>query len=237
MLKLLSFAPGFGEPSASAFCVKSMCDLTMAGLDWAPDFAADPRKAPKKKLPVLIDGEKVIADSGAIRDHLRARYGHDPDKGLSEGERAVAHAVTRMVEEHLYFAGVYDRWARDDNFALVRNAFFSNLPAPLRALVPWLVRRQILAAMHGQGMSRHSEAEIAARARADVGAIVALLGDRPFLFGDRPTGADAAVGPMLSALGGGPNDTPCRAAVAGNPAAMAYVGRVRAAIYPDLAAS
>ena len=67
MLELITYKPAFSEPSGSPFCVKAMCLLRMSGLDWTPDFDADPRKAPISKLPVLRDGTRRIADSNALK--------------------------------------------------------------------------------------------------------------------------------------------------------------------------
>ena len=52
---------------------------------------------------------------------------------------------------------------------------------------------------YGQGMSRHSEAEITEFARRTLDALDTLLGDKPYLFGDRPTAVDATLAADRSA--------------------------------------
>ncbi len=81
-------------------------------------------------------------------------------------------------------------------------------------------------------MGRHSFQESAQRAAMDVRAIRVLLADQAFLFGDRPTLADASVAPMLGAIADGPVDTPLRRLVTDAPDLVAYLARAREAMYP-----
>ena len=234
MMILQAFGPAFGQPSPSPFCVKAMCLLTMAGVKWKPDFTADIRKAPRGKFPVLVDGDRTIPDSGEIQQHLETHHGADFDAGLSATERAHGHMMIRMADEHLYHACVYDRWFRDDNWAVLRDTYFAAMPWPLRAVVPGIVRKSALNNLRGQGIGRMTYDEMVARAEDDLCALDQVIGDAGFLFGDRPTAADASIGPLLAAIASGPNETPLRECVQKRPAMMAYVTRIETAIYPDM---
>lgn len=123
MLKLVSY------PAASPFCVKAMCLLNMAGAEWEMNATSDPRKATKRKLPLLIDGEVKIPDSEDVRDYLAQKYAVDFDEGLSAALRATSRAVIRMCDEHLYFILVCDRWLNDANWAVLQQTFFCYDPA------------------------------------------------------------------------------------------------------------
>lgn len=199
-LTLLTFPPAFGMPAASPFCAKAMCLLRMSGLDWTADVTADVRKTPKQKLPVLVDGAEMIADSSAIQTHLETRHSCDFNVGLSDSEKAHSHALVRMLEEHTYFALMADRWLIDSHWAKLRAAYFDEMPFGIRHIVPPLVRRDVDRTCRGQGMARFSEAEMAARVQQDIDAVAVVLGDKPFLFGDKPSAADASVAPMLDGL-------------------------------------
>lgn len=236
MLILQSFPAARGEPSMSPFCVKAMCLLRMAGLEWRADFEADVRKAPKAKFPVLIDGAETIADSAAIRAHLEAKAGVDFDAGLDARDLALSHALVRMAEEHLYFIVLHESWAPDDAWAATRASAFGRLPPVLRSVVPPMVRRIVKRDLRGQGTGRFSDDERAERGGRDLAAIRAALGEGPFLFGDAPTAADASVGPMLGSLRGGAVSTKLREMVAQDDALTAYLYRVRVALYPPEAA-
>ena len=232
MITLTVYPAHFGEPSASAFCVKSMCMLKMAGMKHEIVSTNDPRKAPKAKLPVLEMDGRVIADSDVIRDAIEAASGYDFDKGLSPDQRATSRAVIRMMEEHLYFAIVCDRWANDANWEIVKDAFFGDIPALFRGFVTRQVRKQALASLSGQGMGRHSEQERFERAQKDVDAVRDLLGDKPFLFGEKPTAADLSTAPMLRAAAAAPVATKLSQYINEDQCLTPYLNRAAKSFYP-----
>ncbi len=231
MLKLITFPPAFGAPSASPFGVKALCLLKLAGAEFEV-VAGDPRKAPKGKLPMLVDGLTTIPDSEAIRAYLEQKYNVDFDAGLSPEQRATSRAVIRMCDEHLYFLGGCDRWLNDANWAVVREEFFGAIPALMRGFITKKIRQKVRDNMHGQGVGRHTEEERLVRADQDIKAILALLGDKPFLFGDAPTAADASAAPVLAAMAGSPTETMLSTRINADAPLMAYLGRVREALYP-----
>ncbi len=232
MLSLTVYPKNFGEPSASPFCVKAMCLLEMAGASWTPEFSTDPRKAPKAKFPVLQTEARPIADSDQIREYLEDSLGADFDQGLTPEQKATSRAVIRMAEEHLYFALVCDRWLDEANWAHVREVLFGNIPFFIRGIVTRKVRKQAFAYVHGQGMGRHTAEERFRRARKDIRSIRDLLGDKPFLFGDHPTAADATVVPLLRGIAAAPEPTELSTLVNSDSALTAYLERGRKAMYP-----
>ncbi len=232
MLTLVTYSPAFGEPAASPFCVKAMILLEMSGQAWQPEFSGDPRKGPKGKLPVLRDGGRVIPDSDAIRDYLEQRFGVDFDAGLSGEQRAVSRAFIRMAEEHIYFLLVCNRWLNDENWADVRRTFFGQIPAIINGFVTGKIRRKVRRNMDGQGMGRFNAEEQLARLDHDLQAVSGQLGQGDFLFGDRPTAADASVVPMLRALASSVAKTPLSERVARDAGLVAYLERGVAAMYP-----
>jgi len=232
MLKLITYPPAFGAPSASPFGVKAMCFLNMAGAEWEVSHHADPRKAPKGKLPMLVDGTTKIPDSEDIRAYLEQKFSVDFDEGLSLEQRAISRAVIRMCDEHLYFALVCDRWLNDANWEVLREEFFAMIPKLVRGFVTKKIRQQVRDSMHAQGIGRHSVEERLVRADMDIKAIMALVGDKPFLFGDTPTAADASAAPVLAAMAGSPTETLLRKRVIRDTPLMAYLERVAEALYP-----
>lgn len=232
MLKLLVYPPAFGELNGSPFVTKALCLLHMAGQPFEVEITPDPRKQPKRKLPVLQDGDQVIPDSDQIRDHLEHKFGIDFDAGLDDRQRAQSRMIIRAVEEHLYFAVLASRWQEDANWVHTRAAFFEGMPGPLAPLVAWMVRRNAVHQVIGQGMGRHSPAERVTRAEKDIAAIEQLLGDQDFLFGDKPTAADASVVPMLRSAGVFPREDEISELVLSRPSLARYIERGRKTIYP-----
>jgi len=213
MIKLYQFAPLERLSSASPFCAKIETYLRMTGLEFETHNGGDPRKSPKGKLPFIKDGETVVADSATIIDYLKDRYGDPLDKDLSAADQATALAFRRLMEEHLYYCIVQIRWIRDANWAQAKKRFFSKLPIPLRWFVPGLVQKQLRRDLHGQGIGRHTDAEINAMAAEDMRAISAQLGDNPYLLGANPTSLDATGYAFITSILRAPFDLPIQTEV------------------------
>ena len=188
MITLYGFGPMFGLPDPSPFVIKTLTQLKMSGLPFCFERAT-PADAPKGKIPFIRDGDLVLGDSVFILDHLRRAHGVDLDPGLSARQRALGWALERMLEDHLYWAIVHARWAIDDNFAKGPAQFFAGAPDRVKR------ERQdgVKLTLHDQGFGRHSVDEIADLAERDFAAASALLGEGPYLFGERPSSLDATL--------------------------------------------
>lgn len=231
MIKLYQFAPAFGLPNASPFCMKMETYLRMADLPYEPVNSGDVMKAPKRKLPYIDDDGTVVADTTFIIEHLKGKYGNPLDAALSPLDRALATAFQRLLEEDLYWAVVYTRWAQEDGWALTKSAFFDALPIPTRWIVPSLARRGMLSEMHGHGMGRHNAQEIYAIGCRDVTAVADFLADKPYMLGEQPTSLDAAAYAFLANLLWAPVDSPIRKHAQGRPKLEAYCRRMKERYY------
>lgn len=231
MLTLFTYGPQFGLPDPSPFVTKTMVQLAMAGLDYKTDLALPP-DSPKGQLPFIDDGGARIADSTFIRAYLEDRYGFDLDEGLTIVERAQAWAIERMVEDHLRGPMVAARWLIPENFAKGPARWFDAAPAEHRDAM----RAELLAAVRAnlvaQGAARHTADE-----QVDLGvrtfeALAAILGDKPYLFGDRPTGTDAVTFAMLAGILTPYFESPLRDAAQRYPTLVSYTARMMARFFP-----
>ncbi len=197
-IKLVQFQSGFGVPCPSPFCMKAEILLKMAGQDYETEIIADPGKAPKGKLPYIIDDAVEIADSTLIRKHLENKYKADFDPGLNAQEKAESHAMARMAEERLYWVGVYSRWIDEYNWPIINKFWFGSMPPVVRSLVPMIAQRQVKNNLKAHGIGRHDEKDIYAFGAKDLAALSTRLGEKPFMFGDNPTSLDATAYPMVA---------------------------------------
>lgn len=234
MLTLYTFGPAFGLPDASPFVTKAEVLLKMAGVPYCTDSSGF-GKAPKGKLPYIDDKGIVVADSTFIRLYLQRRYGVDFDAGLSPAERATAWAFEKLCEEHLYFALLHARWLIDENFDTGPRRFFDDAPVPLRPVFAAMARRQVRRDVRGQGIGRHSEDEIAQLAARDLGALADFLGDKPYIMGRTPCGADATVFAFVAACFPACFKTPIRIAAELQPNLVSYRDRLMGLYFPALA--
>jgi glutathione S-transferase len=225
MITLFSFGPYFGLPDGSPFVIKAMLLLKFAGVEYTEDRGGF-GKAPKGKLPYINDDGLIVADSTFIRFHIEKKYGFDFDAGLTPEQGAVAWAIEKMCEEHLYFALLATRWLDDANFAKGPAQFFKAVPMPLRPIVQSLVRRKVEKTLKLQGFSRHTPAERDALAIADIDALATLIGDKAFLLGEKPCGADATVFAFVASVLTPVFDTQIRTAAERHPNLAAYKERI-----------
>jgi glutathione S-transferase len=200
MIKLYQFAPIWGLPNGSPFCLKLEMYLRLAKIPYEVVTLYDPRKAPKGKLPYIQDGGKTVADSSLIILYLKEKYGDVLDGHLSAEQKAIALSVQHLLEEHLFWIVFHERWVEEKGWKVIKNDFFGSMPLPLRWFVPAIIRRSIVKICYGQGVGRFSEAERSTLGKADIDAIVTLLGNNTFFFGEQYASIDATLWGFLTLI-------------------------------------
>ena len=234
MITLYQFAPAFGLPNASPFCMKLETYLRMAGLPFEipPASMQQLMKAPKGKMPYIEDDGRLLADSSLIIDYLKQRYGDRLDAWLDAEQRAIALALARLIEENLYWALLHTRWIDPAGWALTREAFFGATPAALKWFVPGLARRGLRQQLHGHGMGRHAAAQIIAIGQRDITALADFLGDKPYFMGTEPCALDASAYATLANLIWPPLESELKRHAASYPQLESYCWRMRQRYYP-----
>ena len=233
MITLYKFGPFFGLPDASPFCFKAEMLLKIAGLEYENDTKSF-TKAPKGKQPFLKDDGEIIADSTFIRMHIEKKYGFDFDAGLSPYEAGVAWSVDKMLEDHLYWVLINDRWVNDENFNNGPRSFFDAAPALVRPIIVKMVRSKVIKGTKAHGMGRHSNEEIHQLAKRAFDALAAILGDNKYFMGDTVCGVDATAYAWLATLSNKHFNTPVIAMIDGHKNLADYRDRMKAQYFPDL---
>jgi glutathione S-transferase len=234
-IKLFQFPRMFGIPNLSPFCCKLETWLRITQVPYEVVATRDPRKAPKGKLPFIEDAGVRIADTSIIVDHLVKTRGVDPDAHLDVSQRAIALLVQRTLEEHYAFILAYTHLVRDEGLRHTR-ARFDSMPAIVRPLVASMVHGSIKKVLWQQGILRHSHEDIVESALRDWRAVLMVMSDGPFFFGEEPSGVDAIVFGALSTSVLTPIESPIRDFLRSQPACIAYAERMRARFFPELAA-
>jgi glutathione S-transferase len=234
MITLYGFGPAMGLPEISPFVTKAHILLQIAGLPFETNTNDSGfLKAPKGKLPYIRDGSAVVSDSTFIRFHIEKKYGFDFDRGLSAAEKAMAWALERMCEEHLYWLISDVRWLDEANFRAGPAQIFQSLPAPVRPVIRRLARRTMRRTLRLQGLGRHDAPSKLELAKRDFCAISDLLADKPFLFGDEPRGVDASVGAFVIAALAEATVAPLRDVAESKRNLVAYGERILERFFPQ----
>ena len=236
MITLHGFGSRLGLPDASPFVLKIDAYLRLAGLDYERvSGLGNMRKAPKGKLPFIIDDEELVCDSTFVIEHLQSKYNISLDDHLSDSQRAIAFFLRSTLEEKLYWCTLYFRWVHNDGWQVVKPALFGDMAAPLKWFVPALVRRGTRTATYKQGTGRHNPEDILHIAREVLASVDTLLDDGPFLFGEKPCSTDAALYAFLAQLTLANIDSPVNRIASEYPKLLAYSEHFRDSYYgaPD----
>jgi len=232
MIILYGFGAGFGLPEISPFVTKTEVQLKMAGLSYRKQKAMPPA-SPKGQLPYIEDDGQRIADSTFIRAHLEGKYGFDFDAGLDLQHRAQAWAFERMIEHHIYFALGGARWVDPVNFAKGPSHFFDGAPEHLRDKLREDAQFRVAENYLLSGLGRHAPDDDVDLAARSLLALSVQLGDKPYLMGERPCGADATAFAMLTGILTPFFDSPLRRRTEQFENLGAYVERQMARHFPE----
>ncbi|MFL5348384.1 MAG: glutathione S-transferase family protein [Hyalangium sp.] len=209
MIVLHQGPAAWGVGNISPFCLKLESYLRMAGLPYTAR-AADFRKAPKAKIPFIEEDGQFLGDSQLIIEHLQKKHGDALDAKLSAADKAQGHLVRRMLEESTYWNIVYERWVTEEGWRVYRPIIETLFPPVVGKVVPSMIRRKVRQGLYAQGLGRHGPEEILEMGKADISAVAALLGDKPFLLGDNPSSFDAALYAFIVSITVFPVDSPFR---------------------------
>lgn len=231
-ITLHGFGPGFSLPEISPYCTKAEVHLKMAGLPYRKEQAM-PDASPKGQLPFIEDAGVTVADSTFIRAHIENKYGFDFDRGLDANGRAQAWAIERMLENQLQFASSYFRWLVPVNFAKGPAHFFDNAPEAIRDKLRSDVQARVAETMKAVGITRHFPDEIVWLGERSLMALSALLGNKRYLFGDRPCGTDATAFAVLAGLLTPFFDSPLRRRAETYTNLVDYTDRMMDEYFPD----
>ena len=228
MLTLFSYPELYGLPDNNPYGLKVYAFLRLCGLEFRHEHVFDAKAAPRGQLPYIVDDGETIGDSNEIVDHLIARYGLPIDADLTPAQRTVDNLLRRTLDD-LYWVMSYSRWHDPRYWPTFRDEILRTHPritaADLEAARAYNEKRY-----YYQGIGRYEPEGVYKRGLADLAALAGLLEGRPFLFGDRPHGADAGCYGFLANSYFYPIDTPLRRFIAGHPDLGRYCEAMHAAV-------
>ena len=102
----------------------------------------------------------------------------------------------------IHRALVHCRWLSDYGASIRKKLFaklFGNLFFPLKHLLVHRVKSKIRRDLWSQGIGRHSEQDLYGIAERDLLAVSDILGEKKFLFGEKPCLADAGLFAFIAA--------------------------------------
>jgi glutathione S-transferase len=236
-MRLFTFAPAWGLPTAGPFGLKLEMCFRMLGVPYECVYENDNRKGPKPKSPWIEDGDARIGDTEWILEHVHRTRGLDIDGAVSPVERSRSQVLRRMLEEHYHQVFEYELVVLDGGFMPLREIFAGSMSAPMVTLVGPLIRRGYRKHLFERGVARHTPEQVTVMGRADVDALATWLGDPEWFVADRPTKADASAFGMLAVSIRSPLMTPVCSYARSKPNLVAFVDRALARFFPERVAA
>lgn len=232
MITLFGVGPGFGLPEASPFVTKTEAQIQMLGIPYKKSTAR-PDQAPKGQVPFIDDAGTRIGDSNLLREHLEKAAGKALDAHLDDRQRAEAWAIERMLDDHLGPILRYMRWLLPENFAKGPAHFADAAPEEARPKLRETILSNIREGLRAVGPARHSLGEVTELGDRSLSALSVLLGDKPYLFGEKASGVDATAFAMVSGILTPFFDSPLRERALRHANLVAHAGRMMKQYYPE----
>ncbi len=194
-----------GSPSWSPFCLKVHRALGHLGLPYARRHGAGPMAHrgvnPAKQVPVLLIGDEPVADSSRILARLDRLCEGRLGGALEPRARAESRLWEELADTAVNGFVVAARWIDADNWPRTRAAYFEQMPAVVRAIVPGRLRARVRGALVARDLLRAGEAACWERFEQlldDLEARAPEAGE--FWVGPTPSFADFALWGQLHAL-------------------------------------
>ncbi len=221
--------------SLSPFCLKAHRALRLAGLRYERRHGTQPASHralnPLAQVPVLLVDGRPVGDSTEILRVVDGLSGGALLRGLDARARAEAWCWEELGDTALNGFLVAARWADENNWPAVKSAYFAGMPAPVRAVVPAMLRRNVLRALHARDVWRAGAAVCWRRFDALLDDLDARAPAEGFWMGPRATVADLGLFAQLHGLR--TDLTPAqRSAVARRARLSAWLDRVDVATRP-----
>ena len=181
MLILKQTTVEFDGINASPFCAKVELFLNYYQIPFKIE-AALPMHGPYKKIPFVEYQNETIGDSELILQRLIKDY--NIDLGLTPPQLAQGRAWQLLLEQHLYWIIVYNRWVPENSWQKLEKAFFSGLKWPLRPIIAKQSRKLAIKNLYSQGIGRFSLEQVLHAGREDLKALNCHLSENKYMCGD-----------------------------------------------------
>jgi len=191
---LYQFSPNAGDFRASAPCVAVEAYLRLAGIEYQTDTKDALRRSDTAILPALSVDGKTISDSEKILRYFESHSTYALDSFLTQDQQAEKLMLSRLMNGSIYQFMVAERWLHPEVYPKFVESF-RRILLPRRMDVLWpIMKRLVTRRVRGKYLGSIAHLSGAERLRftaENFSALGQVLGNQEFLFGDRPTSADA----------------------------------------------
>jgi glutathione S-transferase len=236
-IRVFTFPPAWGLPTCGPFGLKLEVCLRLLEVPYERIYEPDNSKGPKRKSPWIDDDGVQLGDTELILQHLERTRGLAVDRDLDASARAHSHVFRQSMEEHFHQIFEYELLLHEAGFPVFGAALSKFIPMEILQQMGPMLQAHFKMHLFERGILRHTAEDIDAKGRADVDALVQILGDKNWFFGDKPTRADAAAFGLLAPLIKSEMPTPTASYARSQPTLVKFVDRTLARFFPELSAT
>ena len=189
-----SFSPFVLEVSRALRLAKVPFEMTQVNMMKLKDTS------PIGQLPVVAFGDEKVGDSTRILERIESMVPGSMTGGLDARGVAEAWLWEEFADTSLYPYVLSTRWVDERGWPVVRKYFFVAVPAPLRAVVPGVVRRGIKKKLIERDFTRAGLDACYERMGRVLDSLDARAPDEGFWLGPKATVADLGLFAHLHSL-------------------------------------
>ncbi|XP_075250235.1 failed axon connections homolog [Convolutriloba macropyga] len=232
---LHTFPPLKGCISASPFPIRVEAFLRWASIPYMTTLRNALHKRTKKTPWIEYKGEE-IADSYYIIKRLEKDFKIDMDGHLTSEQKAISHALQRMLSEGTIFSGSAWSFLMSDSGRNTIKTFFRK--KKLRGIAAsYLAANQVKKQLWAQGIGRMPHEHILQTCSGDLDALSFYLSDKPYLMGDKMSSVDCISFAFLQVAyhtsENSRNESPLRDGIIGRLNLNEYRSRLQNELFPD----
>ncbi len=177
-LRVFTFSPAWGLPTAGPFALKLLAWLNHNGIDYHQVFEDRSDRGPLGKSPWIEQGNLRLGDSDAIIRHLAAQHGL-PDPILCENAGQARNLGLRIAfEERFHQILEWELFVHPEGRREVRSMVLAQTPPIVGQLVFASMARHFARQLHARGIGRLQPEQIADEGRRLLDALALCLQGR-----------------------------------------------------------
>ncbi|KAI5093050.1 failed axon connections-like [Silurus meridionalis] len=216
------------SPSLYPFCLKIETYLRMVDLPYQTYF--DGRLSAQSTMPWIEYNHERVSGTEFIIEFLEKKLGVSLNRSLSAEDKAIAHTITKMVEEHLHWTLAYCQWVENVEETRHMLSVCDLLQWSVCELNGSLVKRE----MFCHGIGHFNSHLIHTLLERDLRSLSTLLGDKKYIMGSKLSSVDAAVfGHLAQAMWTLPGSRPEQLIKGELPNLARYCERIRHKFWPE----
>ncbi|CAH1789678.1 unnamed protein product [Owenia fusiformis] len=203
-VKLTTFHRSKHICSISPFGLKLETWMRLAKIPYETEYAWSPGANKQTgQIPFITFNGEQVDDSNNIIRYLSKQFAVNTDEDLTSEQSLISHTFQRMLDEHTSWSIFNYRYIDHPEQFVTQPELFPvhwmvNYIPGKNYLLSKMMSKQFDTRAKAQGIGRKPKEEIYRIGMEDIRVLSEYLGDKKYMFGDKPTKLDCGMFGLLS---------------------------------------